>query len=169
MKTVEMDLKIKHQRSGINMSYNFIGSYVGYDMRRLQQARNETIPQVTLDAYIKVFTLHELGHAMDQSALMASLPRTIEIYKAKRSYSQFEQFADINRLRLIIEEHEMNIVFEKTAWLNAEKLNRFYKIVDWETFARLKKHSLSTYTNSYKKDLAIYRNLLAEQKQQVAS
>lgn len=160
MDTVGLNLKIKQQRTGINMSYNFIGEYVGYDVKRVTEARNEFFSHISLDSYIKTFTLHELGHALDQSTLIKSLPQTIKMIETKRTCSLHEQYNNLEVLTLIIEEHLMNIAFEETAWLNARKLNRLYHVVDWDSFDELNKHGLSTYTTLYQRDLSIYNNLM---------
>jgi hypothetical protein len=62
---------------------------------------------------------------------------------------------------LIIEEHEMNIAFEKTAWMNAEKLNGLYQIVEWDIFEMMKIASLETYNLFYEEDLRLYSKLKA--------
>ena len=82
-----MTVKIKQDDSGINMSYNFIGDYVGFDAKRLVEARNELMLPTSLEIYVKTMTLHELGHAVDRQALQASLPRTIEIFTMKKQHA----------------------------------------------------------------------------------
>ena len=69
-------------------------------------------------------TLHELGHAVDREALQASLPRTIEIFTMKKQHTLKEIYHQEQLLAMLIEEHEMNIQFEQTAWENAWMLNR---------------------------------------------
>ncbi len=166
---VHMDIRLKPDSSGVNMSYNFILDYVGFDIQRLQQARNEMQTHIPLDEYIKILTLHELGHAVDREALMDSLPRTMEIYKMKKSHPLHQQYEDIELLEMIIEEHKMNILFEETAWINAEELNRIYRIVDRQSFEKVKTHSLSTYKELYEKDLALFNRLIAEGSEPAAS
>jgi hypothetical protein len=166
---VQMDIRLKPDSSGVNMSYNFILDYVGFDTQRLQQARNEMQTHIPLDEYIKILTLHELGHAVDREALMDSLPRTMEIYEMKKKHPFHQQYEDLDLLEMIIEEHKMNILFEETAWLNAEELNRIYRIVDWYSFEKVKTHSLSTYQELYEKDLALYDRLVAESGEPAAS
>jgi hypothetical protein len=164
-----MDVQLKSQSSGVNMSYNFILNYVGFDINRLQRAKNEMQAHITLEKYIKALTLHELGHAVDREALMDSLPRTIEIFKMKKNHSIHQRYQDNTLLAMLIEEHEMNIVFEETAWVNAQKMNRIYQIVDWDSFEKVKTHSLSTYKELYEKDLENYNRLVVEHGEPAAS
>ncbi|HJF30731.1 MAG TPA: integrase [Sporosarcina psychrophila] len=167
-KAVHMDTLLKHQHSGVNMSYNFIHNFVGFDVLRIKEARKSMQEPVSLETYIQTLTLHELGHAVDREALLDSLPRTIEIYLMKRKYTAFEYRRSINHFAMIIEEHVMNIEFEETAWRNAEMLNRFYGIVNWGDFEKVKAHSLATYKNLYENDLRLYQALTAEMSIQAA-
>ncbi|NYF24892.1 integrase [Sporosarcina sp. JAI121] len=167
MKTVGIDIELKQQRTGVNMSYNFIRNYVGFDVRRLQEARRELEIQISLETYIKIFTLHELGHSVDREALLDSLPRTMEVFKMKRNHTLREQYNNSNLLAMIIEEHVSDITFEETAWTNAEELNRLYRIVEPENFDKVKAHSLATYMNLYNNDLNLYHKLLTEQSEQI--
>lgn len=169
VEAVHMDIRLKSDSSGVNMSYNFILDYVGFDTNRLRQARNEMQTHIPLDKYIKILTLHELGHAVDREALMDSLSRTMEIYSMKKSHPLRQQYENIDLLSMIIEEHEMNILFEKTAWVNAQAMNQIYSIVDWASFEKVKTHSLSTYKELYEKDLEIYNRLVAESSESAAS
>lgn len=159
--TVGMDLEIRHEPCGINMSYNFILHYVGFDAKRISTAVKEVDPAVTLEQYVKAFTLHELGHALDREALLDSLPRTMEIYETKHSYSKDELYSSRELLALVLEEHTMNLEFEETAWKNAEKLNRIFGIVDWSVFEQIKQQGLITYQRAYRKDLKIHDRLLS--------
>jgi hypothetical protein len=161
MKAVNINLEIKSLQTGVNMTYNFIYDYVGFDIRRIVEARREMQMPVSLDVYIKALTIHELGHAMDRKALMESLPRTIEIAKMKKIYPQKEMANNLSLFALIIEEHEMNIAFEKTAWMNAEKLNGLYQIVEWDIFEKMKIAGLETYNLFYEEDLRLYSKLKA--------
>ncbi|NEU32153.1 integrase, partial [bacterium LRH843] len=124
MKAVEIEIEVRQENTGVNMSYNFIQNFVGFDAKRIQKARTELQSPLSLELYIKIFTLHELGHAVDQKALLDSLPRTIEILQMKRSYTRNEHYNNTDLLAILIEEHEMNIAFEETAWTNAENLNK---------------------------------------------
>ena len=83
MHDVLMDVELKQDNSGINMSYNFIGNYVGFDVNRLLEASDEMQTPISLESYIKIITIHELGHAIDRDALLDSLSRTLEIYNIK--------------------------------------------------------------------------------------
>ena len=168
MQDVKMAVELKQDFSGVNMSYNFIGDYVGFDVKRLVEVINEMQLPISLELYIKIITLHELGHAIDRIALLDSLTRTLEIFDTKQSHSLYELYNDVNLLAMIIEEHEMNIVFEETAWRNAENLNRKFHIVDWENFDDVRAHSLLTYKNLYKQDLHLYEELVAEHTNQIA-
>ncbi|WP_339164182.1 integrase [Siminovitchia sp. FSL W7-1587] len=160
---VGMDVEIKHEQCGINMSYNFILHYIGFDANRIQVALRDTKPAVTLEQYVKAFTLHELGHALDRDALFGSLTRTMEIYEMKRGYLKEERYSNPELLALLLEEHAMNLEFEETAWNNAKKLNRMYRIVEWNVFEQIKRHGLMTYQQAYQKDVNIYEQLLSAQ------
>ncbi|MBM7713206.1 hypothetical protein JOC94_000172 [Bacillus thermophilus] len=160
---VGMDVEIKHEQCGINMSYNFILHYIGFDAKRIQTAMKAIKPGVTLEQYVKAFTLHELGHALDRDALFGSLTRTMEVYDIKCGYSKEERYSNPELLALLLEEHAMNLEFEETAWNNAEKLNRMYGIVEWNVFEQIKRHGLMTYQQAYQKDLKIYEKLLSAQ------
>ena len=168
MITVELNVEIKQEYSGINMSYNFISDCIGFDTERVTAAINEMDSPVLLGNYIETFTLHELGHAMDRTALLDSLERTLMIIDLKRSHTLSELYNNVNLLAILIEEHEMNIVFEETAWANAEKLNEKYGIVDIEVFMKLKAIGLATYVNLYNEDLSLYNRLIEEQSKHIA-
>ncbi|MFS0577388.1 integrase [Sporosarcina sp. 179-K 3D1 HS] len=165
---VRMDTVLKRQQTGVNMSYDFIQDMVGYDLERLPKARREMKQPVSLEAYVRTLTMHELGHAVDREALLASFDRTVEIFKMKKTYSAAEQRRDLGTFTMLIEEHEMNIAFEETAWDNAEKMNRLHGIVDWNDFYNVKAHSLSTYQACYERDLRLYQRLLAANSTPVA-
>lgn len=160
MKTVAIDLELKQDHSGINMSYNFIGHYIGVDFERLISSWKEIQASFSLESYIKVLTMHELGHSMDRLSLLESLERTVEIFKTKNSHLVSEIYNDRNLLAMVIEEHEMNISFEQTAWFNAEQLNRKFSLVDLASFELVKKHSLESYQRLYLEDFKLYETLL---------
>ena len=168
MQTVGLTVAIKQDHSGINMSYNFIGDYIGFDAKRLVEARNELMLPLPLEVYVKTITLHELGHAVDREALQASLPRTIEIFKMKKQHAKTEIYRNERLLSMIIEEHQMNIQFEETAWENACKLNNTLHLIDQKDFDYIKQHSLATYHKLYEQDLHVYHNLLSQPVLQLA-
>jgi hypothetical protein len=168
IRNVGIDIELKQQITGINMSYNFIFDYIGYDDIRIEEAIKEMRDPVSLQSYIKAFTLHELGHALDRNALLDSLTKTLEFYDMKKNYPIHERYSDPNLLAMLIEEHEMNIGFEETAWANAEKLNMEYGIVNWESFEKVKKQGMATYLNLYAEDLHLYNKLVAEHIEQIA-
>jgi hypothetical protein len=163
MRAVGIEIEWKQNPSGVNMSYNFILNYIGYDVKRIEEAIKEMQAQVSLECYIKAFTLHELGHALDRKALLDSLTKTLEFYEMKKNHTIYEQYSDYNLLSMLIEEHEMNIAFEETAWANAKKLNMEYGIVDWDSFEKAKNHGMATYLKLYEKDLEVYNKLVSEQ------
>lgn len=156
---VEMKNELKQDESGINMTYNFITNCVGFDATRLVEAWKEIEAAIPLDQYVKALTMHELGHAMDREALQQSLDRTLEIMKIKNSHSEIELYTNEQLLAIIIEEHEMNIIFEETAWNNAKQLNQKAVLVDEVTFELIKNHSLATYRELYEEDLLIYEKV----------
>ncbi|WP_236719670.1 integrase [Neobacillus mesonae] len=168
MRTVGIDIELKQTFTGVNLSYNFILNYIGYDVDRIEQAIKEMQAPVSLESYIKAFTIHELGHALDRKALMDSLTKTIEYHEMKKTHTIYEQYNDYTLLAMLIEEHQMNIGFEETAWANAAKLNLEYGIVDWESFEKVKDQGMSTYMDLYLKDMQQYNKLLAEQTGQIA-
>jgi len=162
MQTVGITAAIKQDHSGINMSYNFIGDFIGFDANRLIEASNELMVPIPLEIYVKTITLHELGHAVDREALQASLPRTIEIFTMKKQHAKKEIYRNERLLSMIIEEHEMNIQFEETAWENACDLNNALHLIDKKDFDYIKQHSLATYQKLYEQDLHAYHSLLSE-------
>lgn len=168
MNTVKIDLEIRPDHSGINMSYNFIGHYIGIDFERLLSAWEENEAPISLESYIKVLTIHELGHAIDRLALLESLERTIEIFRAKNSYVLSEIYNNRDLLSMIVEEHEMNIKFEETAWINAEHLNLEFNFIDHSSFKLVKRHSLESYRTLYLEDLKLYEILLESQGEKTA-
>ncbi len=159
MDKVNMDVEIRKDCSGVNMSYNFIGHYIGFDEIRLIEAKEEMSFPISLESYIKILTIHELGHAIDRQNLMDTIDRTMEIFELKYHHTSQEIYTNRELLATIIEEHEMNIGFEITAWENAEKLNRQYGISDEITLQAVKDHSLSTYINLYNMDVALFHKL----------
>ncbi|MFB3170800.1 integrase [Neobacillus sp. 179-C4.2 HS] len=163
MRAVGIEIERKQNPTGVNMSYNFILNYIGYDVKRIEEAIKEMQAQVSLECYIKAFTLHELGHALDRKALLDSLTKTLAFYEMKKNHTIYEQYSEYNLLSMLIEEHEMNIAFEETAWANAEKLNMEYGIVDWDSFEKAKNHGMATYLKLYEKDLEVYNKLVSEQ------
>ncbi|WP_107951526.1 integrase [Lysinibacillus parviboronicapiens] len=165
---VGMNLTLKQDNSGINMSYNFIGDYVSFDSKRLIEAHKEILLPLPLEVYIKTITLHELGHAIDRQALQESLIRTLEIYEMKKQYSFKEIYNNDRLLTMILEEHIMNIKFEETAWDNAEQLNKEVHLVDMNEFEVIKAHSLSTYRKLYQEDLNLYNELFNHKVLQLA-
>lgn len=156
---VNMDVKVKMERTGVNMMYDFLKDEVIVDSKRVQKACNALPQPVSLDTYIRVLTIHELGHAMDREALLKSLDRTKEVIAMKKQAAAEKRPADYLLMKMIIEEHESDITFEETAWANAVILNSFFKIVDGDSFEKVRTHSLSTYQKLYEDDLIIYHGL----------
>ncbi|WP_240033970.1 integrase [Planococcus salinus] len=150
------------------MSYDFIKHRVGVDVQRVQQANKELPAPLPLELYVKILTLHELGHALDRPALQASLPRTIEIYEMKKKHPLEEQYTHPELLAMRIEEHKMNIAFEEAAWANAREMNERYHLADQQSFEQVKVHSLQTYEKKYQRDLQLYVKLTAAQKEFIA-
>ena len=135
---VGMQTELKKDDCGINMSYNFIGDYVGFDGKRLVEAWQEMQVDIPFEQYVTTLTMHELGHAIDREALQASLDRTLEIMDMKNSLSARELYTNIDHLSVLLEEHEMDIAFEETAWHNAKYLNEAAGLVDDFTFELIK-------------------------------
>ena len=168
MDAVKMDVEIRKDCSGVNMSYNFIGHYIGFDEERLIEAIEEMSFPIPLETYIKILTIHELGHAIDRDNLLATIDRTFEIFDMKNTHSLRELYTNPELLAMLIEEHDMNLAFEETAWENAEKLNNQFSITDEMTFQAVKQHSLSTYIASYQRDLVLYQRLREKDAMQIA-
>ncbi|PWA04982.1 integrase [Pueribacillus theae] len=164
MNDVNISLKIQQEQSGVNMSYDFIKNIVYFDAERIQKARMEVNENVSLEAYVKAVTLHELGHFLDREALQASIPRAFEIFKFKNRFSFKERIKHSELFKIDIEAHELNYVFEETAWENAEKLNRLFGVVDWESFEIVKFHCMLSYAAQYNRDLLIYQRLQTKEK-----
>ncbi|MBY0223018.1 integrase [Sporosarcina aquimarina] len=159
MKKVQMDVPIREVHDGVNMSYNFIGKYIGYDTKRLATAHQEMAPFCTIETYVQTITLHELGHVMDQEALEASLTKTLEFFTMRKSFTMNQIFKDLDLLGMLIEEDLMNKVFEETAWENAARLNEQYGLIETECFEQIRKNSLATYEMVYEEDLYYYEEL----------
>lgn len=155
-------LDLTEHSKGINMSYNFIHNHVGIDLARVQQAKDELPISVPLKIYIEVMTLHELGHAADREALLASLPWTLEVYNTKKAAPRDSLYTDPDFLKVVLDEQLMNIEFEITAWNHAEKMNSHHQIADAETFMSIRKHSLASYENPYQQNLHLYERMLAD-------
>ncbi|WP_153731691.1 integrase [Sporosarcina obsidiansis] len=160
MESVEMNVPLREVFDGINMSYNFIGKYIGFDAQRLQVSHMEMAPFCSFETYVQTITMHELGHVLDHEALDASLAKTVDIFTMKKSHTMKEIFSSVELMNLLIEEDEMNIAFEITAWENASQLNDRYQLIDKECFELIRKNSLATYEKVYEEDLKYYRMLL---------
>ncbi|MDN4492038.1 integrase [Ureibacillus aquaedulcis] len=167
IQAVGMENEVKQDESGINMTYNFISNCVGFDAFRLVEAWKEIEAAIPLEQYVRTLTMHELGHAIDREALQKSLDRTLEIMEIKDNNSDVELYTNEHLLSIIIEEHEMNITFEETAWRNAKLLNEKANLVDEVTFELIKNHSLTTYNSIYEEDLSIYRQVQEKSLQSV--
>lgn len=167
IKATGLNTVLEEDHTGVNMSYNFITNVVSFDANRLVKAAGE-LSNIPLDQYVKTITLHELGHAIDRPALDASLTRTLDYFDMRDQYSTKEIFNNPELLGMIIEEHQMNIAFEETAWANAEILNQKLQFIDQNSFEMIKKHSLSTYIRNYEEDLAAYKQLLEQTELQPA-
>ncbi|MDN4606408.1 integrase [Sporosarcina highlanderae] len=159
---VNMDVELKQERTGVNMMYDFIKNEVIVDIKRVQKACNELPEPMPLETYLRVLTIHELGHAMDRKALLVSLDRTKEIITMKKQAAAEKRPTDLPFMKMVIEEHKSDIAFEETAWANAGILNSFFGIVDGDSFEKVKSHSLETYWKLYENDLAIYQGLQEE-------
>ena len=167
IKATGLNTMLEEDHTGVNMSYNFITNVVSFDAKRLVKAAGE-LSNIPFDQYVKTITLHELGHAIDRPALDASLTRTLDYFDMRDQYSTKEIFNNPDLLGMIIEEHQMNIAFEETAWANAEILNQKLQFIDQNSFEMIKKHSLSTYIRNYEEDLAAYKQLLEQTELQPA-
>ncbi|WOV87163.1 integrase [Sporosarcina oncorhynchi] len=160
IRDVHMDVKLKHERTGVNMMYDFIKDEVLVDCERVQAACAELSEQMPLKTYVEVLTLHELGHALDREALLASLDLATERYEVKQLVITGKKATDLPYIEMLLEEHESDILFEKTAWNNAEMLNRFFQVVDWNCFETVKAHSMATYEALLHADLKLYEHLV---------
>ena len=163
MKRVGLELELFEINSGVNMTYDFIKHTIGIDIDRVQEARKELEDAPVLEEYIRILTLHELGHALDREALLDSLERTIGFYHMKKRYSLKEQYCNAALLDKLLEEHEMNIAFEEKAWANAKILNTQFGIADGESFDKVKAQSMASYIRLYERDLFLREKLSSSQ------
>ncbi|MCG7343135.1 integrase [Sporosarcina sp. ACRSL] len=165
IRAVNMDVELKQERTGVNMMYDFIKDEVLVDIARVQKACQELPEPMPLETYLRVLTIHELGHAMDRKALLDSLDRSKEILLMKKQAAAEKRPLDVPFMTMVMDEHKADIAFEETAWANAEILNGFFEIVDGDSFEKVKLHSLSTYRASYEVDLELYNGLLQTQEE----
>ncbi|MCM3638385.1 integrase [Sporosarcina luteola] len=165
IRAVNMDVELKQESTGVNMMYDFIKDEVIVDIDRVQKAWQELPESMPLETYLRVLTIHELGHAMDRKALLDSLDRTKEIILMKKQAAAEKRSTDLPLMTALIEEHETDIAFEETAWANAEILNSFFEIIDGVSFDKVKAHSLSTYRVAYEADLKIYNGFIHRQEE----
>lgn len=165
IRTVNMDVELKQESTGVNMMYDFIKDEVIVDLARVQKACQELPESMPLETYLRVLTIHELGHAMDRTALLDSLDRTKEIILMKKQAAAEKRPTDLPFMTMVIEEHETDIVFEETAWANAEILNSYFEIVNGNSFEIVKAHSLATYRAAYEADLEIYNGFIRTQEE----
>ncbi|MFD1205558.1 integrase [Sporosarcina contaminans] len=168
IQVVNMDVELVVEKTGVNMMYDFIKNEVVVDVDRVQKACKEMTPAMPLTTYIKTVTIHELGHSMDRKALLSSLDRAVEIIEAKKQAAAEKRPKDLPFVTMLLEEHETDIAFEETAWANAEILNRFYGVVDWDSFEKVKDHSMATYRSAYEEDYEIFEQLRETQENIIA-
>lgn len=168
IRAVSMDVELKQESTGINMMYDFIKDEVIVDIARVQKACQELPEPMPLETYLRIITIHELGHAMDRQALLASLDRTKEIILIKKQAAAEKRPTDLPFMTLVVEEHKTDIAFEETAWANAEILNSFFEITDGKSFEQVRTHSLSTYNAAYEKDLKIYNGFICKREESLS-
>lgn len=164
IQAVDMKVATGVQKTGVNMSYDYIEDRVYVDCERVVQACEEIKGSINLNDYIKTLTLHELGHALDREVLLAAMPRMIEIAKIKRKHAFMERRENLKLFTMDIESHEMDIVFEETAWKYARELNEQYGIVREDIFKQVEEHSMASYFKFYEKDLINYKRLVAAER-----
>lgn len=155
---IQLDIEVRLDTCGINMNYHFINNTIGYDPVRIVAAKKEIGFPITLTEYVQTFTLHEVGHALDREALLASLEDTVAVMKLHKKYPSYQLKTDPNLLKQIVKEDERNISYEKTAWNNARKLNKEYNVVNVDLFNKIETHSLQTYIDMYKESLVLYNS-----------
>lgn len=158
---VGMELDVRSLKTGVNMMYDFIEHSVLVDTERLYKARNEMNGPVALDEYVRALTLHELGHALDRKALLASLPGTQEVIRLKKEHSRQELYGSMQLLKKLIDENDQDYQFEVTAWNNAERLNGMFHVVSNECLSHMKTHGLATYQQAFSQDRILYEGLAA--------
>src|SRR4051794_16133181 len=95
IRSVNMDVELKQERTGVNMMYDFIKDEVLVDIIRVQKACRELPEPMPLETYLCILTIHELGHAMDRHALLESLERTKEIIMMKRQAAAEKRPTDL--------------------------------------------------------------------------
>lgn len=158
---VWMEFDVIQTETGVNMMYDFIEHSILVDSDRLRSARDEMEITYSLSDYVQALTLHELGHALDRKALLASLPGTREIIELKRKHSKQELYGNTHLLRRLVEENDQDYQFEETAWINAERLNTMCRLVDSDCMTEMKIHGLATYKQAFTEDRVIYDGLVA--------
>ncbi|GIN69823.1 hypothetical protein J14TS2_02980 [Bacillus sp. J14TS2] len=161
MERVHLFMPIKQRSTGINMSYNFLDNVISFNPTRSIQSHKEMDESLPFRAFIQALTLHELGHSLDRDSLYASISKSYHIYQIKKAHSYSKRSKNIELFQWDIEDHEMNYIFEETAWIHARRLNQTYQIVDPTIMEEVEFHSLLTYTAQYNRDLLIYHQLKA--------
>ncbi|MBP1916912.1 hypothetical protein [Lederbergia galactosidilytica] len=157
--TVQLPMPMKQRSTGINMSYNFLENFISFNPTRLIQSHKELPVSISFKAFVQALTLHELGHSLDRDALYASIPKSYHIYQIKKAHPYSERSKNIELFQWDIEDHEMNYVFEETAWRNAQSLNQTHRIVDPKIMDVVEFYSLLTYTAEYNRDLLVHHRL----------
>lgn len=158
---VGMELNVIPRNTGVNMMYDFIHHCILVDTDRLLSAKDEMKNGFPLNEYVQALTLHELGHALDRKALLASLPGTREVIELKRKHDRQELYSSTHLLKKLVDENDQDYLFEETAWNHAERLNNTYQLVSTTCMVQMKLHGLATYQQAFSKDRIIYDGLVA--------
>ncbi|GKV68335.1 hypothetical protein NCCP2716_08330 [Sporosarcina sp. NCCP-2716] len=161
MAAVSMELQIIESATGVNMMYDFIDHCILVDAERLHEARLEMEEPIELADYVRALTLHELGHALDRKALLASLPKTREIIELKREHTWDELSASMEWMKKLVDENDRDYVFEQTAWTNAARMNNMCRLVDKNCLSKMERHGLKTYEQVFLEDRIVYDGLAA--------
>jgi hypothetical protein len=154
--------EVRLERNGINMTYHFIHDYITFDPDRIPEAVAEQMRPVSLETYVAAITMHELGHALDRRALLAGLSLSREVYQMKKTAPPKVLERNPEYMAKVILEEEQSLVAEKTAWENAEELNRKYRVISELDFAAIRRQSLSSYEHRLARKVRVFRAAAGE-------
>lgn len=122
-------------------------------VRFIQHFRNHYQSIGLLDEVLASFTLHELGHHLDEELpnklakrlFYHNTWRDIDVPVNFRKHPIGLALTNIKCLPHIILENQTVVSYETTAWEFGEKLNEVHTIVSTTVLQKIKKEALSTY------------------------
>lgn len=155
MQKLNINKDIVSVSNNINMTYNYLTDEISFDSKRIAQ-NVKHYPHISLKDYVTTFTLHELGHSLDQENLLRSYDQTLEWYEVSQKLTAHEKKTNSLYLELSYMEDKANLNFEKVAWINANHLNNQYNLVSSNVFNELKADSLLTYEKVYERSKEVF-------------